>query len=93
MYQITVQYQRINNYVAKTATCILPTITVEPLYKGHVGIIILVLITEVSTFQRFVIERFQCILTYSFLVDRHGSDNGGQLVWISTGPLHTYMSY
>ena len=61
--------------------------TVEPLYKGHVGTIILVLITEVSsiqrsfntpqyytgtqngvfiievsTFQRFVIERFQCIL-------------------------------
>ena len=61
-------------------------ITVEPLYKGHVGTIILVLntevssiqrsfntllyytetqngvlITEVSTFRRFVIERFQCI--------------------------------
>ena len=58
----------------------------EPLYKGHVGTIILVLITEVSsiersfntlqyytgtqnsvliievsTFQRFVIEKFQCI--------------------------------
>ena len=62
------------------------TYTVEPLYKGHVGTIILVLITEVSsiqrsfdtlqyytgtqngvlfievsTFQRFVIERFHCM--------------------------------
>ena len=62
--------------------------TVEPLYKGHFGTIILVLITEVSsiqrsfntvqyytgtqngvliievsTFQRFVIERSQCICT------------------------------
>ena len=60
--------------------------TVEPLYNGHIGSTILVLITEVSskqrsfntlqcytgtqngvlimevsTFQRFVIERFQCI--------------------------------
>ena len=61
-------------------------ITVEPLYQGHFGILILVLntevssiqsslntlqyytgtqngvlIIEVSTFQRFVIERFHCI--------------------------------
>ena len=69
------------------------TYTVEPLYKGHVGTIILVLITEdssiqrsfntlqyytgtqngvliieVSTFQRFVIERFQCILYFCMYI-------------------------
>ena len=69
------------------------TYTVEPLYKGHVGTIIFVLITEdssiqrsfntlqyytgtqngvliieVSTFQRLVIERFQCILYFCMYI-------------------------
>ena len=52
--------------------------TVEPIYEGHFGTLLLVLILihysstpghrmvsllyiEVSTFQRFVIERFHCI--------------------------------
>ena len=92
----------------------------EPLYKGYVGTIILVLITEVSsiqrsfntlqyytgtqngvliieasTFQRFVIEWFQCmsyvcITHYTYICKLFSTPYFMQLLFIRTY-LHMYV--